>query len=156
MRLRPLVLLLFAPAVAAAEPAIMVSDAFARAGSPLAQVGVAYMTLTNAGADDRLIGAHSAVAERVELHTHIAEGGMMRMRKVDYIALPDRAETVLAPGGLHVMLIGLTQPLRAGETLSLTLDFAHAPDQVIAVPILAPGAMRHDHSDPHHGQGHSH
>jgi copper(I)-binding protein len=61
------------------------------------------------------------VAEVVELHTHVEEGGMMRMRRIERIALPVGESVQLQPGGLHVMLIGLKRDLHPGDLIDLTL-----------------------------------
>ncbi len=88
----------------------------------------AYATIMNTGAkDDRLVSAATDAAEKVELHTHINDNGIMRMREVDGGIVVPAGETVkLAPGGLHIMLIGLTRKLNAGETLPMTLTFEKA------------------------------
>ncbi|MFM2042906.1 MAG: hypothetical protein RLY86_1482 [Pseudomonadota bacterium] len=114
---------------------VTVGDAFVRAGAAQATAGAAFMTLTSP-TSDRLIAASSPVAERVELHTHIMDGGIARMRKVEGgIDLPAGAPVALQPGGLHIMLIGLKQPLREGETIQVALTFATAPALTVDVPV---------------------
>lgn len=103
--------------------------------------GVGYMTLNNLGAAaDRLITARSPVARTVELHTHIRDGDVMRMRPVPAIDLPSLGEVRLQPGGLHIMLIGLTAPLRQGETVPLTLVFERAGEVELGLAVQAAGA----------------
>ena len=84
---------------------ISVDDPFARASAGMARVGAAFMTLRNAGSDDKLVSASSPVAEHVELHGHIKDGDVMRMRSVESIDVPAGGSVQLAPGGLHLMLI---------------------------------------------------
>lgn len=107
------------------------------AGSPHS---AAFMTITNQGSTDlALVGAATPVAELVELHTHRDEDGMMRMRQVERIDLPAGGTVELAPGGLHLMLIGLQTALEAGSTLPLTLTLDDGSQRELLVPVVAPG-----------------
>lgn len=131
---------------------ITIDQPWARASAPSARAGAAYMVLVNTGdAPDRLTAASSPVADVVEIHTHIMDGGVMRMRPVDAIEVSPGEPTVLRPGGLHVMLIGLTEPLTEGETFPLTLQFEAAGSVDVAVRVEAIGALTptddHDHGD---------
>lgn len=107
---------------------ITIEDAYARASRPGAPTGAMFMTIHNDGeADDRLIGVQSPVAQMVELHTHIEEDGVMRMRPVeDGFEIPAGGVHALERGGDHVMLMGLTEPFNDGATLPLTLIFERA------------------------------
>lgn len=121
--------------------AIRIVDPWARATAGMAMVGAAYMTIENTGAmADRLIEAASPVASKAELHTHIVEGDIMRMRAVEGIDLPPGEIVRLRPGGLHVMLINLTAPLQMGEHFPLTLTFAEGGTTTVEVEVLEPGA----------------
>lgn len=128
---------LASPAVAE----VIVSDPWARASAGMARAGAAFMSIENTGSDDRLVAAHADVSEVVELHTHIKDGDVMRMRKVEAIALPGGQTTALEPGGLHVMFINLTDPLTEGETFPLTLVFEEAGQQTVTVQVRGVGAM---------------
>jgi copper(I)-binding protein len=120
---------------------IMVMEPFARETPPNAQVAGAYMTLMNHGADDRLIGASTDAAARVEIHNHTMENGVMRMREVEGgLSLPKGETVTLQPGGLHVMLMGLEAPLKQGETLDLTLEFESGETIDVSVPVKKIGA----------------
>lgn len=126
--------------VAAAD--ISVEGPFARASAGMAQTGAAFMTLKNTSATaDQLTAASTPVAATAELHNHIKEGDIVRMRQVDSIEVPAGGTVALQPGGLHLMLIGLKQPLREGETFPLTLTFAHAGALTVEVPVKAVGEM---------------
>jgi copper(I)-binding protein len=108
--------------------------------------GAAYMTLRNTGRDpDRLLMASTPVARTVELHTHIRDGEVMRMRPVSDIPVPPGETVRLRPGGLHVMLIGLKEPLRQGTTVPLTLRFERAGETTVQLEIQAAGARGHTH-----------
>ncbi len=104
------------------------------------QPGGAYLTIENAGPPDRLVGIGSRIATDTELHEMRMDGDVMRMRRIEAIDLPTGARVRLAPGGLHVMLLGLDAPLRAGRQFELTLQFEKAGRRVVSVPVQAPGA----------------
>ena len=126
---------------AAAADGIMITGAFARASAGTGKNGAAFMTLKNHSSRDyHLVAVRTARARKAELHTHIHDQGVMRMRPVARITVPAGAAATLKPGGDHVMLMGLTAPLKKGDTLSLTLVFEHAGEIAVAVPIGAIGA----------------
>lgn len=131
---------------------LTISDPWSRALPPNAPAGAAYFTVTNQGqAQDRLVGAASDVAGKAELHTHVKSGEMMRMQKVDAVDIPASGEAIFAPGGNHVMLIGLKRPLKDGEQFPLTLEFEKAGKVQVEVPVRADaqgGMQHHDHA--HH------
>ena len=126
--------------------AISIDHPWARASMGMAKAGAAYMVLTNDGsAPDRLVSASAEVSETVELHTHLMEDGVMRMRQVQAIEVAPGAPSVLEPGGLHVMLIGLKEPLTAGESFPMTLTFEQAGEITVEVAVEAMGGG-HGHS----------
>jgi len=108
--------------------------------------GAGFMSLKNNGSTpDRLIAAASPAARVVELHTHIREGDVMRMRPVADIPIPPGQTVHLRPGGLHIMLIGLTEPLRQGTTVPLTLRFERAGEVQVTLGVESAGARGHAH-----------
>ncbi|MCC6178244.1 MAG: copper chaperone PCu(A)C [Chloroflexi bacterium] len=119
------------------EPAagIAVQDAWARAslrGMPSA----VYFVVHNNGAEaDTLIGAASDVAEATEVHRSSMDNGVMRMGPAGPVTIPAGESVTLAPGGLHVMLIGLHDDLVEGTELTLTLQFEHAGSMTLTVPV---------------------
>jgi len=140
---------------ARAEP-LVVHEPWARAALQ-GRTSAAYMTIENTTDTlDRLVAAASPVARVVELHTHILDGGVMRMRPVTAIEVNPGEPAVLRPGGLHIMLIDLARPLRQGETIPLTLRFERAGEVTVQVPVLAAGATGHGHGHGQHGGGHRH
>jgi len=140
---------------ARAEP-LVVHEPWARAALQ-GRTSAAYMTIENTTDTlDRLVAAASPVARVVELHTHILDGGVMRMRPVTAIEVNPGEPTVLRPGGLHIMLIDLARPLRQGETIPLTLRFERAGEVTVQVPVLAAGATGHGHGHGQHVGGHRH
>ena len=98
------------------------------------------MSLTDRGTrPDQLVAASSPVAQKAELHFFDVENGVYSMHKVDAVAItPGAASTVLRPGGAHVMLKSLKQPLRAGMSIPLTLTFQNAGTLTIEVPVESP------------------
>jgi len=121
--------------------AVTVSEPWARASAGMARAGAAFMTIRNDGAADRLVAADADVSEVVELHTHIKDGDIMRMRKVDAIDVAGDAVTMLQPGGLHVMLIDLNAPLEEGATFPLSLTFETAGTVEVMVTVKGVGAQ---------------
>lgn len=138
----------------AQETSIQVEDSWARESPPTVTNGAAYMTLINQGdTADRLIAASSEVAEVIELHAHLMEGNVMQMRQVEAIEVNPGESTLLEPGGLHVMLIGLTAPLKAGQRFPLTLEFEQAGTIPIEVEVRKMDAHSMHGQDGHQGHG---
>lgn len=121
---------------------LMIEDAWSRA-TP-ARNGVAYMTIFNHGQDmDRLITAESPIAKKVELHTHTMTDGVMRMRRIQAVEVHPGEPALLAPGGNHVMLMGLHAKLAEGQSFPVTLVFEKAGKVTVNVQVGKAGAMGH-------------
>lgn len=149
---------LFQTAFAHSVHAIDVDDAWARTTVNGMNMGGVFMEIENETAKaDYLVGGSSPVAERVEVHTHINEDGVMKMREIKGgLALPVNQEVKLKPGAAHVMLMGLKKPLQAGEHFPLTLKFKYAKPVTVDVEVKSPTqeqAKGHHHS---HDHQHSH
>lgn len=116
---------------------ILIDSPYARSSSPAAQVGAAFMVISNTGdVEDRLISAASDAAKRIELHTHIMTDGVAKMVEVEEgFVVPANGEVLLQRGGYHVMMMGLTAPFVQGETITLTLTFEQAGEMLLEVPI---------------------
>ena len=126
--------------VVLAQPApVQASGAWVRATAPHQDEAAAYMTLTSREAD-RLTGIATPQAGMAILHTTAHDSGVMRMREADGLDLPAGQPVVLGPGGTHVMLGGLQGPLKAGQTVVLSLSFAHAPPLEVRAAVLPIGA----------------
>jgi copper(I)-binding protein len=130
---------------------LLIDHPWARATIGNVQNGAAYMTITTDGQEtDRLVGVEGDVADRVELHSHTMEEGVMKMRPVEAVEIAPGRPTVLQPGGLHVMLIGLRAPLVEGEYFPLTLVFERAGAIEVEVEVEsathtgAPAGTGHD------------
>ena len=142
---------------------IMITDSYARAASPSAKSGAAFVVIENHGADDRLTGVSSDVAAKVELHTNEeGEDGVMRMRHVeDGFDLPKHGEIVMQRGGHHVMFMGLKEPFEQGAKIPLTLHFESGKEIELEVDVDfergASSGHGHSHDQSHdHSEGHSH
>lgn len=114
--------------------------------APAGGTGAGFMTLRAAAAGDRLVAASSPAARVVELHTHIRDGDVMRMRPVANIPIAAGQTVTLAPGGLHIMLIGLAQPLAAGSRVPLTLRFERAGEVTVELAVERAGAATGGHT----------
>src|SRR5262245_5200009 len=102
---------------------VEIDDAYVRDPPPTKNVAVGYFTATNHAATPRkLVAAHTDAAERVEIHTHEHAGDMMRMRRVDAVDLPPNERVELAPGGLHLMIFGVTRFERDKIEMVLVFD----------------------------------
>ena len=113
---------------------------------PGAKAGGAYLSIDNKGkAADKLLRASTARAGSVELHTMSMDGNVMRMRMVPAIDVAPGAPVKLAPGGLHVMLQDLKQPLRKGDKFLMTLVFQRAGEVKVDIVVQdAAPAAGHD------------
>lgn len=149
------------PAVPTAAPsAIQVSDAWARVVPVMADTqptgaamgeakptgaamgsaasgpnGAAYLTIRNSGPADRLLKAMSDAAGTVELHTVIDDNGVKQMRPVEAIDVPANGEVALKPGSFHVMMFGVKQDLKPGDTINLTLQFEKAGSMTVKAEV---------------------
>ncbi|MBD8548581.1 copper chaperone PCu(A)C [Sphingomonas sp. CFBP 8760] len=121
---------------------ITAAGAWSRATSSRASIGAGYVTVRNTGAQaDRLVSATSPRAAKVEIHTMSLDDGIMRMRPLpNGLEVPAGGEALLAPGGNHIMLIGLKSPLKAGERVPATLRFARAGDVRIQFKVVGAGS----------------
>jgi len=141
---QPIAALILSLALSGVAHAQVAVDApWVRATVPQQTATGAFMRLT-ASRDLRLIGARSDIAQNTEVHEMAMQGQMMRMREVAAVPLPRGQAVALAPGGYHVMLIGLNRPLSAGEQVTLTLTFEDAAgkrsEQTVQAPVRPLGA----------------
>ena len=148
----------FAPAAEADKPAptaptapattgLVVSGAWVRLPAPGAKHLAAFMTWQNAGTTDlEVTGASSSLSPRTELHTHLMEGGIMKMRKVERVVVKANSTQALQPGGLHVMLMDVPKHPVVGDTVDITLLTVGGAQVKVKAPVLAaaptaPGAV---------------
>lgn len=146
---------LLAPALAQEKtPSVAVTSVWARATPPGAKTGAVYMTLVNKGGSaDRLVEVSTPVADKAQLHIESNDNGVMKMRPLTGVDLKPGEQVVFKPGAMHVMLMGLRQQLKAGESFPLTLQFAHAGRIEAPVTVAKAGAMGMNGMGDMHGMG---
>lgn len=132
-------LVLSVPAsLAAADPSVTVEDAWARASIGTSRPAAAYATIRNEGdVAVALAGVRAAISETASLHESMTEDGIARMRPVPTLTIPAGGSVTLEPGGYHVMLMGLTEPLVEGRTFDATFQFADGATLTAEVPVLS-------------------
>jgi periplasmic copper chaperone A len=119
---------------------LTITAPWARASAGAGRTSAVYFTILNTGAADTLLSATGDGFAMGEVHEHIKDGGIMRMRPVEGGLPVPAGTTELKPGGYHLMLVGLTAPLKPGDTLPVILHFEKAGDVVISVAITTMGA----------------
>jgi hypothetical protein len=133
---------------ASAFAQIQIEKPWSRATAPGAKVGGGYMLIRNQGAAaDKLVAASSPAAGKVELHVHINEGGVMKMREVPGYNVPAKGAFELKPGGAHLMLVDLKKPLKEGEKVAVVLRFEKSGEVKVDFEVrpLAAPASGHKH-----------
>jgi copper(I)-binding protein len=117
-----------------------ISNPWVRATPGGAKITAAFMEIKSE-AGDKLLSAKSDVAGRVEVHTHIMEGDVMKMRRVESLEVAQGASRLLKPMGDHIMLMDLKSALKEGDSVKLTLTFERAGDVDVVAPVEAAGSM---------------
>lgn len=126
-----------AQTAAARHGSLTISQAWSPATPPTATVAAVYFSINNAGSQaDLLLALSSPIAARVELHESRDVRGVIEMRELSSLPCPAGATVVSKPGGLHVMLIGLNQPLTAGTAFPLALRFRDAGNLTLRIPVV--------------------
>jgi len=147
-------ILLTSGALAAALPAaaqVEIDQPWARATTPGAKLAGGYMVIRNqASAPDRLIGLSSPAAARVEMHVHLMENNIARMRHVPGYEVPAKGRFELKPGGAHLMFMRIRQPFNEGDKIPVTLKFERAGEVQVEFHVGRLTAL----SAPSHGPGH--
>lgn len=151
-----LVALLISGLISATENNVLIQDPYVRLVPPGVKTTGAFMLIANPGAKDiTLVTAESGVAQTAQLHTHINEDGVMKMRQVAGIDVKAKGQTELKPGSFHVMLINLKNELKEGDRIPITLTFSDGQKktidaQVRKLPMAMPAAqdMKSGHSAP--------
>lgn len=144
-------LMLSLGAIAGAADSVTVQDPYVRLAPPNAPATGAFMVIRNGGDKDvKVVKASNPASKVTELHTHLNEGGVMKMRPVPAIDVKAKGEAVLKPGGLHVMLIDLKAPMKEGDIVPITLSFDDGSSKQVDAKVVRPtaAAMPMDHK--HH------
>ena len=138
-------------ALAASADMVTVQEPYVRLAPPNAPATAAFMVLKNGGDKDvKVMKADNPASKLTELHTHINDNGVMKMRPVPAIEIKAKGETKLQPGGLHVMLINLKAPMKEGDVVQITLTFDDGSSKNVDAKVMKPvaagmPAMEHKH-----------
>lgn len=142
LRAKPLAaiaaLLLVACNGQSSPPAIDIEDGWVRATAAGQSATAAYLTISNSGGTDRLIGA-SSPAGAASVHTATIDKGVVRMRPAGDVEIPAGSTVVLEPGGIHVMISRLNRPLEAGQSVALELAFARSGKRQVMAAVRPAG-----------------
>jgi hypothetical protein len=135
-----LALVLLLPVAACEKPAdVKVEDAWARDTIGRTANAAVFLTITSS-TPDRLVGASAPIANDTDLMTMKMGKGAMAMEYIAAIDIPAEDPVDLEPSGLHVWLAGLKEPLKAGQTFPLVLEFEKAGEHRVEVSVVAPAA----------------
>ncbi|WP_152007150.1 copper chaperone PCu(A)C [Hoeflea sp. EC-HK425] len=118
-----------------AEESVRVSDAWARASVLASRPVASYLTIESA-VEDRLLGVTTPVAGHVMIHAVEKDGDVSRMKHIETLEVPTGERITLAPGGMHLMLMGLQDKLSEGTTFPVTLSFENAGEITVEVSVL--------------------
>ena len=135
-----------------ADSGVTVQEAWARASAGPATNGAAYVTVAGGSQPDSLVGVSTSIAASAGVHETTHDDGVMKMRTVQAIPIIPGQTVTFAPGGYHIMLMGLKHPLMAGHSFPLTLNFARAGAVTVEVQVRGRG---HDASTGGHEQMHT-
>ncbi len=126
-------------ALAGAADSVTVQDPYVRLAPPNAPATGAFMVIRNGGDKDvKVVKADNPMSKATELHTHLNEGGVMKMRPVAAIEIKAKGEAVLKPGGLHVMLIDLKAAMQEGDSVPITLTFDDGSSKQVDAKVVRP------------------
>jgi copper(I)-binding protein len=128
---------------------VIVSNPWARATVGVSRPAAVYLTIHNTGETaDELISVQTPIANRAEIHQNQMTGGMMKMTSIPALKVAAGKTVTLAPGGYHIMMTGLKEPLSEGAQFPLSLTFKSGRSVDITVPVKAIGAsaggQKHD------------
>ena len=137
---------------------LMVSGAYVRALPPTSEVTSGYLLIANHGDQDvEITGAASSIAKAVEFHQVETKEGMMKMSRMDKVVVQAHGSLEFAPGGKHLMFLGLKRPLKDGETLTIELELADQSKLIVDAEVRDIRQKRQHENQEHEGdheQGH--
>lgn len=138
----------FSLANAQAEEGVIVTADHVRESIPGTRISSAYMTIANNHSENiKLISATSELSPRIEIHQHMMENGMMKMRKQAFLVVQANNRVVLQPSGYHLMIFDLKTPLTDGEIMAITLYFDNQTEVTVSLPIQG---LKKKNSHHHH------
>jgi copper(I)-binding protein len=127
---------------------IMVDKAWSLPLPAVSKNGAAYLVIQNHGSADTLLSASSDIAEQIQFHTIVQIDGQMKMQQLESVKIPMHGSINFEPGAMHIMLLGLKEPLEEGDHYTLKLNFEKAGevDVMVMVQMNAEGSIKGDHS----------
>lgn len=112
------------------KPSIIISQGVIKETPPGRDTGAAYVTIENASKESLVLNyVHSARTDVIEVHQHLYDNGMMKMREVKHLTIDPGTKLEFSPGGYHLMLFGIDAPFEAGQSLELIFEFQNHPPQ---------------------------
>ncbi len=134
---------IFAPLLIAsavfAGPRIEIKDPWVRLVPPVSTMSAAYMEIVNSGdQSDKLVGVETDISKKAEIHTTLMENGTAKMRHVKEIEIPAGGSVKLRPGGYHIMLIDLKDPLKESQKVTIKLKFLKSGEVKVEAPVKSP------------------
>ena len=145
-RIAAAALALLIPVATPAEDPVVISQPWARASVIASRPAAAYLTLESASGD-RLTGVSTPVANEVMIHAVQEENGVSRMVHLPVLDLLPGEPVSLAPGSMHLMLVGLEAKLEEGDSFPMTLSFEKSADVTVEVPVLGITARGPEHAE---------
>jgi periplasmic copper chaperone A len=126
---------------------VEIEQPWIRASAPGQKIAAGYMTVRNKAAQpDRLVGASSPMAAKVETHVNVRDGDILRMRQVKGYEIPAKGAFELKPGGAHFMLVDIKRPFKEGEKIPAVLKFEKAGDVKVEFQVVALGGAASGHA----------
>lgn len=123
-----------------------VKDAWINEAPPVAKVLAGFMKINNpTDKIQLLLGAESPAFEKVEMHRTVMEGDMAKMVRQESIEIPAQGQVEFAPGNLHLMLINPKQPIKAGDTVMITIKFENGKNSPVEFIVRSIDTARHSH-----------
>lgn len=157
---RPLIASIFFAATSSAFAHVAVSNAWVRATVPQQQATGVFMDLRSGHDNAKLVGVKTDAAATAEVHEMRMQDNVMQMRALPSLDLPNGQTVNLKPGSYHIMLMGLKNPVKAGDSVKLTLEVVHedGAKESIAVdaPVRALGTTTNNSTHPAGADGHMH
>lgn len=127
---------------------LQVGHAYAPVSIGAGKTGAVYFVIVNeTETPDRLISAKTPAARKAEVHNHLMQDGIMKMRKVDGLEIAPDHRVMFKPGGYHLMLFGLNEPLKEGASIEVELKFEKAGAMTLQVPVKPLSHKMKDHTE---------
>ena len=129
---------------------LMTKDFWIKQMPPGSEVTAAFGEVHNHTTKDKvLVSVEGDIAESIEVHTHVKENGVMKMRKVEFFKIAPHGSLILKPGGDHIMFFGLKKTLKESNPIELTLVFKDGEKKKIKLKVLKNAPEKEEHKHHH-------